>query len=87
MSSHIGLDNAFFLSMKKSKLIIQAAKIIVLFAGGLYLFGFGLFHAPNAKGMVDFLLPFEWVGCFMLGVLFLGWSGFSYISFWKMLRK
>ena len=73
--------------MKKSKLTIQVAKIIMLFTGGLYLLGFGLFHGANAKGTVDFLLPFEWVGCFMLGILFLGWSVFSYLSFWKMLRK
>jgi hypothetical protein len=73
--------------LKTSKLAVQIVKIIALFAGGLYLLGFGFFHGLNAKGAVDFLLPFEWVGCFVLGVLFLGWSGFSYVNLWKIMRK
>jgi hypothetical protein len=73
--------------VKLSSLAIQIVKTMALFSSGLYLLGFGLFESPNAKGVVDFLLPFEWVGCFAVGVLFLSWSLFSYANIWRLMRK
>jgi len=73
--------------VKLSSLVVQIVKTLALFSGGLYLLGFGLFESPNVKGVVDFLLPFEWVACFVIGVLFLGWSLFSYVNVWRLTRK
>jgi len=61
-------------------------KVIGLFAGGLYLLGFGLFHGLNINGMIDAFLPFEWVGCSFLGFCFLVWSGLSCLRFWRFLK-
>jgi hypothetical protein len=76
---------SFETRMKKSSIAIQSIKVIILFFGGLYLLGFGLFHSPNAKGLIDFLLPFEWVACTIVGSLFIGWSVLSFYRLGKNL--
>jgi hypothetical protein len=57
-----------------------------LFAGGLYLFGFGLFGL-NRFGLVDALIPYERVGCLILGLSFLSWFVLSLIQLWRILWK
>jgi hypothetical protein len=57
-----------------------------LFAGGLYLFGFGLFGL-NRFGVVDALIPYERVGCLILGLAFLCWFAVSMVRFWKLIRS
>ena len=63
-----------------------ALKPIGLFAGGLYLFGFGL-YGLNRFGLVDALIPYERVGCLVLGVAFLAWFALSMVRFWKLIRS
>ena len=58
-------------------------KPIGLFAGGLYLLGFGLFPFAHP----DLLLPFEQGGCFVLGCSFLLWFAISYFRFYRFLRS
>jgi len=65
------------------RLIEAFFKPIGLFAGGLYLFGFGLY--PYLAH--DFLLPFEKVGCLVLGFCFLIWFAISYHDLWIILRR
>jgi len=62
-------------------------KVEGLFAGGLYLLGFGWFHGLNAKGMFDVLLPYEWFGCSVLGFCFLFWSCLSCLVLWRFLKN
>jgi len=63
--------------------VLAFFKTVGLFAGGLYLLGFGLF--PFAHH--DFWLPFEQFGCSILGFCFLAWFGVSYYRFWRLLRS
>jgi hypothetical protein len=72
--------------MKLAIVVLQGLKVLALFAGGLYLLGFGLFHGSNAKGLIDALLPYEWVGCTILGASFLAWSAKSYVGLWRLLK-
>jgi hypothetical protein len=58
---------------------------MLLYPAGLYLLGFGLF--PVAKGLEDWLLPFEQAGCVVLGAVFLGWFVVSYYELWRILRS
>ena len=60
-------------------------KPILLYPAGLYLLGFGLF--PSAKGLQDWLSPFEQVGCVGLGIVFLIWFAASYYNLWRNLRS
>ena len=62
---------------------LAVIKPLGLWAGGLYLLGFGLF--PYTQH--DFLLPFEQFGCSVLGCCFLVWFGVSYYRLWGILRR
>ena len=73
--------------MRRPNTFIAAVKTIILFFGGLYLLGFGLFHGSNAKGTVDAILPYEWAACTLVGFLFLGWSVLSYSQLWGKMRR
>jgi len=64
-------------------LLSALTKPLGLWAGGLYLLGFGLFPFVHH----DFLLPFEQFGCVFLGCCFLVWSGISYARLWGVLRS
>ena len=74
-----------WLSVRLFSLLLQFFKPLGLFAGGLYLLGFGLF--PVAKGLQDVFLPFEQNGCLILGTCFLVWFVVSYYRLWGVLRR
>jgi hypothetical protein len=76
---------ALGLGVRLYSLLWSFFKPVGLFAGGLYLLGFGLF--PVAKGLQDFLLPFEQKGCLILGCCFLIWFIVSYYRLWGVLRN
>lgn len=72
------------LGVRLLSLVLNFFKPLALFAGGLYLFGFGLF--PVAKGLQDLFLPFEQKGSVILGCCFLVWFVVSYYRLWGVLR-
>jgi hypothetical protein len=67
------------------KLFWAFMRPVLLFPAGLYLLGFGLF--PVAKGLQDWLLPYEQFGCTVLGTLFFAWFAVSYYRLWGLLRS
>ncbi len=67
-------------------LLTATVKPMGLFAGGLYLFGFGMFGL-NRFGLVDALIPYERIGCLILGSSFLAWFVVSLAQLWRMLRS
>ena len=67
-------------------IFIATIKPMGLFAGGLYLLGFGLFGL-NRFGLVDALIPYERAGCLLLGLSFLSWFVISLVQLWRMLRR
>jgi len=52
----------------------------------LYLLGFGLFRSLNAMGMVDALLPYEWIDCSVLGFCCLFLSFLNCLGFEGFLK-
>ncbi len=65
--------------------VTAALKPMGLFAGGLYLFGFGMFGL-NRFGQVDALIPYERIGCLILGSSFLAWFAVSLFQLWSLLQ-
>ena len=62
----------------KARFLLHFGQFITLFFAGLYLFGFGYFHVPDALGRVDALLPCEWVACIFCGCVCEVWSVFRF---------